>query len=302
MLDQLRQIAIFAKTIDHGSFRAAARALHLSPSVVSHHVSQLERQLGTALIYRSTRKLSLTPDGECLLAAARAMIEAAESGLQAVSNQTQQPSGVLRVTAPAVLAQSKLVDQLAAFAIAHPYVRLSLDFSDVRRELIGDGFDVAIRMGWLKDSSLVARKLFDVRRRLVAAQTYFESRPDPVSPGDLSDWDWLELAPVWLKKPEFRKAAQRVVVSRPTPRISVNDAHALYGLTRSGAGLAIIPEFLVEADVTAGTLRYVLPDWSVSPVGVFAVWPPNAPRDGLVKHFVEFLAETPQMVARHRTG
>lgn len=302
MLDQLRQIAIFAKTIDHGSFRAAARALHLSPSVVSHHVTQLEKRLGVALIYRSTRKLSLTPDGERLLAAARAMIDAAEGGLQAVSNQTHQPSGVLRVTAPAVLAQSKLVDQFATFAIAHRNVQLSLDFSDVRRELIGDGFDVAIRMGWLKDSSLMARKLFDVRRRLVAAQSYLVTRPDPVSPRDLSDWDWLELAPVWSKKPEFRKAAQRVVVARPAPRISVNDAHALYGLTRSGAGLAIIPEFLAEADVVAGNLQYVLPDWTVSPVGVFAIWPPNAPRDGLVKHFVEFLADIGHLAVRQRTS
>ena len=176
MLDQLRQIAIFAKTVDHGSFRAAARSLRLSPSVLSHHVTQLEQSLGTALIYRSTRKLSLTPDGERLLTAARAMLDAAEAGLQEVSNQRQQPSGMLRVTVPAVLAQSELVDRMANFATGYPNVRLSLDFSDVRRELIGDGFDVAIRMGWLEDSSLKARKLFDVDRRLVAAMCYLETR------------------------------------------------------------------------------------------------------------------------------
>ena len=302
MLNQLRQIAIFAKTVDHGSFRAAAHALRLSPSVVSHHVTQLEQQLGTALLYRSTRKISLTPDGERLLAAAHLMIDAAEDGLRAVANQAQQPSGVLRVTAPAVLAQSGLVTKFAEFAIAYPNVQLSLDFSDVRRELIGDGFDVAIRMGWLKDSSLMARKLFDVRRRLVAAQTYLESRPDPVSPGELSDWDWLELAPVWSKKPEFRKAGRRVAVSRPPSHISVNDAHALHTLTRAGAGLAIVPEFLVEPDITAGTLRYVLPEWTVNSVGVFAVWPANAPRDGLVKHFVGFIADSTDKGALQGTG
>ena len=302
MLDQLRQIAIFAKTVDHGSFRAAARALRLSPSVVSHHVTQLEQRLGTALIYRSTRQLSLTPDGERLLAAAHTMIDAAETGLQAVADQTRQPSGVLRVTVPAVLAQSELVDQFAGFAIANPHVQLSLDFSDVRRELIGDGFDVAIRMGRLKDSSLMARKLFDVRRRLVAARTYLETRPDPASPADLSDWDWLELAPVWLMKPEFRKTDQRAVVSRPASRISVNDAYALFRLARSGAGLAIVPEFLAEPDVSAGTLRYVLPDWTVNPVAVFAVWPSNAPKEGLVKHFIEFLVDATYAVERNRTG
>lgn len=290
MLDQLRQIAIFAKTVDHGSFRAAARDLRLSPSVVSHHVTQLEQRLGTALIYRSTRKLSLTRDGERLLAAARSMIDAAETGLQAVANQAGQPSGELRVTAPAVLAQSKLVDRLAAFVVDYPKVRLSLDFSDARHELIGSGFDVAIRMGWLKDSALMARKLFDVQRRLVASPSYLERRPDPDAPEDLNDWDWLELTPVQFARSALQKKGRLAVVLKPASRVRINDAHALYRLARAGAGLAIIPEFLAETDLDAGNMRHVFPDWSVDSVGVFAVWPSNAPRDGLVKHFVEFLA------------
>ena len=253
-------------------------------------MTQLEQTLGTALIYRSTRKLSLTPDGERLLAAARTMLDAAEAGLQAVSNQSQQPSGMLRVTVPAVLAQSGLVDRMASFAIGYPNVRLSLDFSDVRRELIGDGFDIAIRMGWLEDSSLKARKLFDVQRRLVAATTYLKLRPEPATPEDLTDWEWIELAPVWHKKPEFKNGSERVVIAKPESRISVNDAQALHRLTRLGAGLAIIPDFLIEGDVSTGALQVVLPEWTVPAVGVHAVWPPNAPRNGLVKHFVEFLA------------
>ncbi|MEM7426976.1 MAG: LysR family transcriptional regulator [Pseudomonadota bacterium] len=290
MLDQLRQIAIFAKTVDHGSFRGAARALRLSPSVVSHHITQLERQLGTALLYRSTRKLSLTPDGSRLLNAARTMIEAAESGLDAIADRTQQPSGMLRITVPAVLAQSALVDRIGAYSIEHPSVRLSLDFSDVRRELIGDGFDIAIRMGWLADSALKARKLFDVERRLVAATAYLDSRATPQTPEDLADWDWLELAPVWHRKPEFRNGAKRVVIARPESRISVNDAQALCKLTVQGVGLAILPDFLAEAALAQGAIQTVLPEWQVEPVGTYAVWPSNAPRDGLVKHFIDYLA------------
>ena len=290
MLDQLRQIAIFARTVDHGSFRGAARSLRLSPSVVSHHVTQLEERLGTALLYRSTRKLSVTPDGERLLAAARDMITAAETGLQQVSNQAQQPSGLLRITVPAVLTQSSLVDRIAAFNTTFPNVQLSLDFADVRRELIADGFDVAIRMGWLEDSTLISKKLFDVERRLVASPAYLASRPAPASPEDLIDWDWLELAPVRHKKPAFRNGRKTVEISRPHPRISVNDASALCRLARQGAGLAIVPDFLTEPDAAAGLLRYVLPDWTVTPVSVYAVWPANAPKDGLVKRFVEFLA------------
>lgn len=291
MIDQLRRLAIFAATMDHGSFRAAAQALRLSPSVVSHQVSKLEEELGSALIYRSTRKLSLTPDGERVLGAAHAMIDAAEAGLHAVTDHSREPSGTLRLTAPAVLAQSVLVERLAAYSRTHANVRISLDCSDDRRELIGDGFDVAIRMGRLKDSSLMTRKLFDVGRRLVASKGYLKTRRKPSSPSDLRDWDWLELAPVWSERPEFRKKNRRVSVSRPPARISVNDAHALFRLTRSGAGLAVVPEFLASPDISAGTVRHILPEWTLSSVGVYAVWPSNAPRDGLVKHFVDYLAQ-----------
>lgn len=297
MIDQLRQIAIFAKTVDHGSFRAAAQALQLSPSVVSHHVSQLEQQLGVALLYRSTRKLSLTSHGEQLLAAAREMIDAAESGLFAVANQSRQLSGELRVTMPAVLAQSELVDRVAAFTNANPNVRLNLDFSDLRREIISDGIDVAIRMGWLRDSALKARKLFDVDRKLVAARSYLKTRPDPASPQDLAGWNWVSLTQVPMK-PEFRKASQKSVRLRPDSRVSVNDAHALYRLSYAGAGLAILPAFLAGAGISAGVLQHVLPDWNVDSVGVFAVWPPNAPKEGLTAQFIDFLV-TPDRATRN---
>lgn len=290
MLDRLRQIAIFAKTVDHGSFRGAAKALRLSPSVVSHHVSQLEDNLGVALIYRSTRKLSLTPDGERLLLSARAMVAAAEQGLQEVSSQTSQPSGTLRITLPAALAQSKLTEKLAAFSAEFYNVQVALDFSDVRRDLIGDGFDISIRMGWLEDSALKARKLFDVKRYLVATPKYIASKAKPVSPLDIRDWDWIDLSPVSHIKQEFQKDGKLVAISRPNSRLSVNDAHALKHLAVGSAGLAVIPDYLAEADIHSGILQNVLPDWSVQSVGVYAVWPSNAPKTGLVKSIVDYLA------------
>jgi DNA-binding transcriptional LysR family regulator len=219
------------------------------------------------------------------------MIEAAETGLQDVANQTHQPSGTLRITVPAVLSQSRLVDRISSFATSFPHVNLSLDFSDARRELIADGFDIAIRMGWLEDSSFIARTLFDVERWLVASATYLATQPQPLTPESLDDWDWLELAPVRHRKPEFRKGRRRVVLSRREPRASTNDANALYRLARQGAGLAIVPDFLAATDVATGDLCRVLPDWTVPAVTIYAVWPSNAPRDGLVRRFVTFLVE-----------
>lgn len=289
MLDQLRQIAIFAKTVDHGSFRAAARALDISPSVVSHHISQLEDRLGVALLYRSTRKLSVTEDGKRLLAEAHAMIGAAEAGLNAVANRGPALSGVLNVTIPAVLAQSMLVDRIAAFADAHRNVRLSLDFSDMRREVIAGGIDVAIRMGWLQDSALKARKLYDASRVLVGAASYVNAMPGPQAPEDLGDWRWLELTPV-RRKAEFLRSGAATVQVRGATHVSVNDAHAMYRLSRAGAGLAILPTFLVEDDIASGDMVHVLPAWEAESLGVYAVWPPNAPKAGLTARFVEALA------------
>jgi DNA-binding transcriptional LysR family regulator len=291
MLDELRQIAIFAKTVDHGSFRGAALALGLSPSVLSHHVAQLEQRLGTSLLHRSTRKLSLTPAGERLLVAAHTMIEAAESGLQDIAYQADQPSGTLRLTVPAGLAQSKLTEQIAGFALAHQKVNLSIDFFDTRRDLIADGFDVAIRVGEMKDSALKAKKLFEVRRHLVASPAYLETRPVPVSPSDLHGWDWLELAPAGQRSTTFRRAGKRQVVEKEKSRISVNSLTALCHLARAGLGLAALPAFLAEPEVAANKLQYVLEDWTLDRASVYAVWPPNAPKDGLIKLFLDFLSD-----------
>jgi len=294
MLDELRQIAIFAKTVDHGSFRAAAHALRLSPSVVSHHVGQLEKNLGTALLYRSTRKLSLTPDGERLLNAAHDMINAAETGLQLISQQTNELSGVLRVTVPALFAQSFLTDRLAEFTLEYPKVHLTLDFSESRRDVIADGFDLAIRAGDMKDSSLKSQLLLSFNRGLVASPTYLNSQKIPKSPSDLNDWDWLELAPVRDKKTQLSKGRKRQTVDKKNSRISANSAHALVHLARAGTGIALIPEYLAESYVNAGELEFVLPDWTIEPIKVFSVWPANVPKDGLIKHLVDFLRSTQQ--------
>lgn len=292
MLDELRQIAIFAKTVDHGSFRAAARALNLSPSVVSHHVGQLEQRLNTALLYRSTRKLALTPEGERLLVAAHDMINAAEAGLQDIVNYTGQPSGMLRFTAPAFLTQSSLTNQIAKFSIAYPEVEVAINFSDTRKNLIADGFDIAIRAGEMEDSALIAKKLFSLERKLVAAPDYLNAQAiKPTAPGDLNELDWLLLDPVKRQKLVFHKAGKEILIAQPDSRIVVNDAYALSQLAQAGAGLAVVPEFVAAPLVSSGSLLYVLPDWTLKSIDVFAVWPSNAPKYGLVKHFINFIAD-----------
>jgi len=292
MIDQLRQMAIFAKTIDHGSFRGAARELQLSPSVVSHHISQLEEHLGVALIYRSTRKLTLTLEGERLLTATRKMLEVAEGELMQLSVSASEPSGELRLAAPSVLSNSMFTDSIAAFSRAYPRIRLSLDFSDTRRDLIEDGFDVVIRMGLDGKNTPTSRLLFQVRRRPVASLGYLATRPPLSSPKQLEDWDWLALAPARNVPKVFRKKGVRPITIKPEPRMSCNDAHALYRLVCAGVGYTIVPEYLAENDVDAGRVEFLLPEWEMSPIDVFAVWPANAPKHGLVRLILEELERT----------
>lgn len=289
MLEQLRPLAVFAKTVETKSFRAAARALDLSPSVVSHHVSALEQRHGVALLYRSTRRLSLTPDGEKLFEFARQMLNAAETGLDGLSGRTSDPRGDLRITAPAVLAMGPTIDHIAAFARSFPNVRLSLNFTDQRRDLIGEGIDLAIRMGRLADSTLKSKKLFEVRRKLVAAPMLLADRANPRRPQDVASWEWLQLKSVGNTAvfTNVRGTAQRIQFE---PRLVVDDAFALYRLAYAGLGLAMVPEFVAEEDLKSQQISEVLPNWRLASIGVYAVWPPNAPRRGLTARFVEFIA------------
>lgn len=290
MIDHLRQMAIFAKTIDHGSFRGAARELHLSPSVVSHHISQLEEHLGVALMYRTTRKLALTPEGERLLAATHNMLEAVEGELVSLAGSANAPSGELRLTIPSVLSQSKFTDEIAAFSEAYPRINLTLDFSDMRRELIADGFDVAIRMGPRPKGTGNSRGLFPVNRRLVASRAYLAQRRMPDEPRQILEWDWLTLTPAQNIPLAFRTNAGKTQTLKPEARLHTNDAQALYRLSVAGMGLAIVPEFLAEAGVADGSVEYVLPEWSLAPIDVFAVWPANAPKHGLIHLVVDALS------------
>ena len=290
MLDQLRQIAIFAKTIDHGSFRGAARELGLSPSVVSHHVSQLEEHLGVALIYRTTRKLALTQEGEQLLASTHPMFKAVESTLSELSNSETNPTGELRVTTPSILINSVLTDMLAAFSIEHRGVKLILEYSDERQDIITGGYDIAIRMAVKRKRSTSTRTLFKAERRLVASTGYLKNCPKVTKPQDLLSWDWIELSPVRHIKPTFRKARSKPVTIKPTPHIAANDALAVYHLARAGAGLAVVPDFLAKEGVISGVVKYVLPDWTLDPIEVYADWPSNAPKNGLINLLVDAIS------------
>lgn len=288
--EQLRALAVLASVAELGSFRGAARALAVSPSVVSHHVSELERRLGVPLVYRSTRRLALTAEGVQLAAAARQMVEAAARGLDELSGRAAEPAGALRLTVPAFVAETGLCRDLAEFALTHPHIALTMSFSEEPRDLLRDGFDVALRIGRLKDSSQKVRKLAEMRRVLVGAPAYVQARRAPRAPRELANWDFIRLSPRPAEVTLHHGGRLRPVSLELPPRIEVDSAAAVRGLTLAGAGISTLPELMVRGDLARGALTEVLPGWFPAPVGVYAVWPAGAQRATLTTRLVEFLS------------
>lgn len=286
MIDELRQIAIFAKAVDHGTFKGAADDLRLAPSVVSHHISQLEAKLGVTLIYRSTRKLTLTREGERLLKSAHIMNHAVNSALDELRGTLSEPSGVLRVTATSGLSQSRLVKHITDFCARNAKIDIELEFSDERRHLIGDGFDVSIQVGSGDIRAPNRQRLFEGKRCIAGAPTYLSQFGPIEAPDDLKGLDWIVLAGAKGTNQRLRKSGQNPVKIDPTGQIMVNSSLAVYRFVKEGAGIAIVPEFLTEVDVAKGEVQIVLPDWRLDALEVFAEWPSNASKDGIIKLFV----------------
>lgn len=288
MIDELRALAIFAKVVEVGSFRSAANFLNLSPSVVSHHVAQLEARLGVTLLYRSTRQLSLTYEGEKLFASAKEMLLAAENGLNSIAYDSLEPSGKLNLTVPALLTRSELVKDIAAFVKIFPKVTFSISFSDVQQDLIREGIDLAIRIGDLKDSTLKSKRLFDLKRKLVVAPTYKIDRPSPHRPQDLLDWDWIGLKMRQNTKTLININGKTFLIEFE-PRIIADSVDAVCQLAIAGLGLATPPSFLVEEALRKGQLVEPLSEWHAQSLPVYAIWPPNASKESLTFKLIAFL-------------
>lgn len=289
MFDELRAIAIFAKTIETGSFRGCAKALGLSPSVVSHHIAQLEQKLGLTLLYRSTRKMSLTAEGERLYEASKKMLEAIEQGLDSILPAAENPSGTLKVSMASILVRSGLMEKIAQFCQELPNVKLHLNCTDKVVDLIEEGFDIGIRIGTLKESGLMAKKLFSFGRKLVCSPLFFEKQTKAKKPEDLSTWRWIGIEMLPLSR-RFRNSSRKSVVVNYHSNLICDSVDAAYQLAIAGAGLSSPPDFLVERDIKEGKLVEVLPEWQMEPLSVYAIWPQNLLKNNLASRFRNSLA------------
>ncbi|MCY1076406.1 LysR family transcriptional regulator [Archangium lansingense] len=285
----LNELLVFAKVVQAGSFTAAARGLQMPKSTVSRKVSELEERVGAQLLQRTTRKLRLTEVGQAYYEHCARIVAEAEEAELAVTRMQAAPHGLLRVTAP--LTFSFLGPIVAEFLKRYPEVQLELVCTDRSVDLMEEGFDLAVRAGRLVDSSLIARRLGNIERIVVAAPSCLQERGVPKTPKDLEKHDCLVFgaglkANVWT----LHSGNKSVDVS-VRARVVVNEPDMLHALTLAGSGVALLPTLHYSEDLTTGRLRRILPDWNSSGAPVHAVYPSTRHHSPKVMAFVDFLRE-----------
>ncbi|WP_148249978.1 LysR family transcriptional regulator [Raoultella terrigena] len=274
MIDDIRYLIVFAKIVEAGSISGGAEALGLTTATASTHLSKLERNLGSALLYRNTRKLSLTHDGASLLETANSMLELYEKGFIEFKQRSISTTNKLHISLPAVFINSEFTRHLADFIKEYPDVCLNISYSDTRKDIIADSIDVAFRIGELPDSSLKARHLFVLPRRVVASKKFLSSYPLVNHPDDLEKMPWIGLS-MRQNSREFRHKNGEVALIKYTPTVYVDNVEAAYALAKQQVGLAVPPCYLSQEDITREEMQEVLPDWSLEPLKVYAIWPSN---------------------------
>jgi DNA-binding transcriptional LysR family regulator len=291
--EEIVAIVSFARVVEARSFTAAAKLLGVSKSVVSARVAELEARLGTRLMNRTTRKLSLTPDGLALYERCAPLILAADDAAAAAAGTARAPRGLLRVNAPVVLAETYLAQPVAAYLREFPDVRVELVLDDRLVDLVADGVDVAIRVSArLAPSSLVARKLADDRVVVVGAPAYLARAGRPETPRELVNHHCLRYA-LLRATDEWRFRDPGARGSYPVPvesRFACGSGAVLRSAALAGMGLAVLPSFMVAGDLAAGRLRTVLEPYAFARLGVYAVYPPARPVPGKTRAFVDALA------------
>jgi len=284
----LDDIRAFAEVAEAGGFGRAGRALGLSKSMVSRRVARLEAELGAQLLSRTTRGVVVTEAGVAFKAHADRVLAELEAAREAVADQGGEVVGKLRVAAPLSFGITHLAPVLAELAVRHPRLQVDAAYADRTVDLIGERYDAAIRMGVLKDSSLIARKIAPIKAVCVASPAYLARRGTPQVPADLEGHDAVTLPEeLW----RFG-VGRREVVIRPKARVRADIGPALIEAVVAGLGVAVLPTFLAGPRLDTGELVPLLLDYPLPEAGLYVVRPPPAgPMTGKVRALTDILME-----------
>ena len=292
-MDRVGDLTLFLRVLDLGSITAAAHSLDLSVAVASQRLKRLERERGVRLLHRTTRRLHPTPEGVALAERGRVLVEDLESLGAGLREAATEIAGTLRVTLSASFGRQHVSPLLPKFLARHPKLRLSVHLSDQVVDLVSEGFDLAIRIGAMEDSQLVARRIAANRRVLCASPDYLRRRGQLKVPRDLQDHECLLLfgssgrQDVW----RLHDAQGKEMPVRVQGRFESNLGELLRDASVAGEGIAIHSLWHVADDLRTGRLQVVLPDFPLATTAISAVMPQRRQVPPRVRAFVDFLVE-----------
>ncbi|WP_312389683.1 LysR family transcriptional regulator [Pseudomonas sp.] len=290
-MNPYEDMRIFTQVMQAGSFTAAADLLGMSKQSVSRRLMQLEERLGVRLLNRSTRRLDATPLGQQYFDSAVRLLGEMQQAEQDISGQTQALRGTLRLSAPLSFAISHLGSLLTEFLQLHAQLIVEIDLSDRAVDLIGEGYDLALRIGTLEDSSLVARRIASIERVYCASPGYLAARGTPLEPEALREHDCLPYGHSRQVQWQFKGQGKTLQAIAVSGRMRANNGELLRDAAIAGMGVTYLPAFIVEQALAGGRLVKLLEAWTPPPLQLSAVYPQHRQIARPVQAFVEFLRE-----------
>lgn len=288
-MNDLKRMVIFFHVVDAQSFSGAARQLGIAKSAVSHHISLLEKSLGVRLLNRTTRRFTLTEVGETFYQSCARIFTEAEMATRRINQLQDEPLGTLKVAGPISLGSLFITPLVREFMQRYTALNVELLLDDQVVDMVKEGIDVSIRVGWLPDSNLVARKICDWPRLLCASPDYIERRGRPESPEQLADHECIifTLLPApfhWTFTKNKRQ--KRIQVNG---RLKTNNADSVRTLLLEGAGISVLGDYLVKDDIKAGRLVRLLRDYDCGSAGIYAVYQDRHYQQAKVRLFIDFI-------------
>lgn len=290
-MDKLTSMNVFVRVARGGSFASGARELGISRAMATKHIMQLEGSLGTRLFNRTTRSLSLTDVGASYLERCQQVLLDVEEMEDAVTHLQSEPRGLLKISAPPVIGATHIARAVAEFLKIHPDLTIDMILQSSPGDLIDEGIDLAIFLGAMDDTSMVARKLASSSLVVCGSPDYFTKNGVPQEPEDLLNHSCLvnwAIAP--RNKWQFKSEAG-VKVINVSGRMQSNAAHTIRIAAINGLGLVMLPIYVVGSDIEKGTLKVVLENYSLPPLDIHAVYPHRKYLSAKVRSFIDFLQE-----------
>lgn len=272
----LNDLVVFGAVVEAGSFTAAAEKLGVAPAKVSVEINRLESRLGVVLFTRTTRKVTLTEAGQTLHEECHPLLQQLQAALENIHAADAELTGTLRITTTVDHAVQSLAPALAEFVVLNPALHVDLRTGDRVTDLVAEGIDLAIRMGWLRDSSMRAIKLGEFDQYVVASPEYLRRAKRPKTPEDLTNLDWvaLSLLPTPLTWTFSSKDGVTKTIQLKS-RMKVDSPGTLRSVLRHGAGVSVLDQHSVQPDIQSGQLVRLLAGWSLPSGGIYAVFPPG---------------------------